>query len=119
MVQDYQVKFELKKFFDKEFKGIYTTSDLLSSYIVEHNNLKKANLLSAEINAVLNGTKTSGGWDTQGLLLAKITASETKLYDDFEAWAENNNIAPSFVLPTPDFKVIVEAWRDNLLEETK
>jgi len=73
------------------------------------------NLLS-DIVVVLNGDYLLGGGQTQSMYLANINIVETKIYQDIEAWEEDNNITPDFVLPTSDFKIIVEAWRDYLLQ---
>lgn len=115
VIQDYQVNFSTDIFFSKEFKKISTISDPLSNFLSDHNTLLTANLLLDEVNAVIAGTKPVGGWDTQGLSLAIITATTTKIYNDLDAWENNNNMPPSFSLPTSDFKIIVEAWRDFLI----
>lgn len=116
ILQDYQVKFSIKKIFNKDFKRIYTVNDVLSSYISDHNNIMQVNLLLNEINDVIDGIKTIGGWDTQSMYFSIILINETRIYQDIEAWEEDNNITPDFVLPTSDFKLIVEAWRDYLLQ---
>jgi len=43
-----------------------------------------------------------------------ITNTQTKIYKDIDAWEQNNNVNPNFVLPTSDFKIVVEAWRQFL-----
>lgn len=114
VLQDYQVSFTIKRIFNKDFKGIHTINDTLSAYVSDHNTNMQANLLLAEIDAVLNGTKVLGGWDTQSLYLARITLTETKIYQDLEAWQNNNNITPNCFLPTADFREIFEAWKNYI-----
>jgi hypothetical protein len=75
-----------------------------------------ANKLLNSINKVLSGEIPIAGGQTQSLYLVEIKISDTKIYRDMEAWEEDNNITPDFILPTAHFKVIVEAWRDYLQE---
>ncbi len=110
-LEKYKVSFYIHSALGKRLK---TINDWLSLYIWDHYDLTLANLLFNEVNSVVNGEKRNGGWDTQSLYLAKITKNTTKIYKDLYDWEENNNIAPDFELPTSDFKVIVEAWRDFL-----
>ena len=111
ILTDYKIQFFNRQGFGKK---ISTINGMLTGYLSDHYYLIIANLLLTETDSVLNGEKTIGGWDTQSMYLAKISASETKIYKDMEAWEENNNISPDFVLPTTHFKIIVQAWRDYL-----
>ncbi|MCD9575452.1 hypothetical protein [Flavobacterium soyae] len=96
-------------------KQIFTINTWLSAYINDHYYVEEAErLLIGNINKVLSGEAYKGGGQTQSLYFAEIYRNETKIYQDLEAWEQNNNITPDFVLPTTDFKVIVEAWRDFL-----
>ncbi|HEY6141873.1 MAG TPA: hypothetical protein VIV55_00410 [Flavobacterium sp.] len=86
----------------------------MSAYISDHYYYDAANELLNDINEVLTGEILRAGGQTQSLYLGEIKISETKIYRDMEAWEEDNTITPDFTLPTADFKVIVEAWRDYL-----
>lgn len=97
-------------------KGISSINTWLSAYLDDYYYYDAANKLLDSINRVLNGEIPIAGGQTQSLYLADIRINETKIYRDMEAWEENNNITPDFVLPTAHFKVIVEAWRDYLQE---
>lgn len=114
ILNQYKVSFSIKTFFNQNFKSMHTINDMLTVYIMDHNTPLQANLLINEINEVLQETKILGGWDTQSLYFCRITPDKTQIYSDLESWKENNNIEPDFVLPTSDFKSIVEAWRDYL-----
>lgn len=114
MLNNYQVRFSIKKFFNQDFKSMDTINDMLTMYITDYNNLPKVDQLIYSINGVLNGDYPLGGGQTQSLYLANITTAVTKIYQDMGEWEENNNIEPDYILPTSDFKEIVEAWRDYL-----
>lgn len=114
-LQKYKVEFEIKTFFNRDFKILYTTNDALSAYITEHNTAMLANAILIEIGSILIGRKLEGGWDTQGMHLAKIKSHETKIYDDLESYEKDVDMTPNCILPTKDFRTIVEAWK-NFLE---
>ena len=111
-LQNYHIEFKVKTLFNRDFKILYSMNDALSGYITEHNTPKLVNSLLIEINSVLNGEKSLGGWDTQGMHLAKIEPEETKVYSDLELYEKNEKIIPNCILPTKDFRTIVEAWKD-------
>ncbi|WP_038331466.1 hypothetical protein [Empedobacter falsenii] len=114
-LKDYQVKFIIKTFFNENFKSIESVNIWLSAYISDFNTLEKVNQLLNDINSVLNDSYMIGGGQTQSMYYAEIKSDKTKIYESIEAWEQNNNIQPDFMLPTTDFKVLVEAWRDFLL----
>lgn len=95
-------------------KKISTINTWLSAYLDDYYYYDAANKLLNGINRVLSGEIPKAGGQTQSLYLAEIKYSETKIYRDMEAWEEDNNITPDFVLPTAHFKVIVEAWKNYL-----
>ena len=119
LLKQYEVSFRVQRFFNQDFKKMDTVNDMLTVYITDHNTLMRANNLLEDIIAVLNGKYPLGGGQTQSLYLANVTATETKIYFDLEKWEEDNNIKPDYVLPTSDFKVIVEVWRDFLKKNEK
>lgn len=96
-------------------KSLLTNNQMLTSSIFDHYNLRKANQLLDDINSVLNGVSSEIAIPTQSLYLIDITYNTTKIYDDADSWEENNNITPTFILPTDDFKIIIIAWRDYLI----
>lgn len=112
ILNDYKVQFFNRPSYGKQISTINTW---LSAYISDYYYIDAINrLLDKNISRVLSGEIINGGGQTQSSYLANITISETKIYKDMEAWEEDNNIAPDFVLPTLHFKVILEAWRDYL-----
>ena len=56
---------------------------------------------------------------SQALQLAIIDSQTTRIYEEQDKFYENENSLPDFQLPTSDFKVIVEAWRDYLVSRGK
>ena len=86
----------------------------LAQYINDHYELSEANRLLSGIDKVLNGQISEGGGVTQSLQYAVVESQDTKIYKDVDDFMDNPSITPDFVLPTADFKVIVEAWRDYL-----
>lgn len=114
ILNNYKVQLTNRPGFGKQ---IFTINTWLSAYINDHYYIGEAErLLNGNINRVISGEIIKGGGQTQSLYFAEIGISETKIYQDLEAWEQNNNITPDFVLPTLDFKIIVEAWRDFLNE---
>ena len=112
VLKNYMLEFEVKKIFNRDFKILHSINDVLSAYISEHNTPLLANSLWTEIDDVLNGKKTEGGWDTQGMCIAKIKPDETKIYADLEVYEKNKEITPNCILPTKDFRAIVETWKN-------
>jgi hypothetical protein len=113
ILTNYKVQFTNKPGFGNQ---IFTINTWLSAYINDHYYIEEAErLLNGNINRVISREIIKGGGQTQSLYFAEIGISETKIYQDLEAWELNNNITPDFVLPTIDFKIIVEAWRDYLV----
>ena len=97
-------------------KGLSTKDQMLTSVIFDHYNIRKANQLLDDICNILSGISLEIAIPTPSLYLIEISLSTTKIYDDGHAWEEDNNIIPSFTLPTVDFKIIVEAWRDYITQ---
>lgn len=96
-------------------KRIFTNNAWLTQFIGDHYTIYEANSLLSGINDILqNNDFIGGGFTTQSLQIAIINSVNTTIYIDFEEYEENNNILPVCILPTPDFKVIVEAWVDYL-----
>ena len=62
-----------------------------------------------------NSTTT---YPAQSMMLAVIKKTTTKIYDEMDNY-ENPNYMADFELPTSDFKVILEAWRDFLISRGK
>lgn len=87
----------------------------MTAYISDFYTIDMVKNLLSYIIEVLNGDYLLGGGQIQSMYLANINIVKTKIYQDIEAWEEDNNITPDFVLPTSYFKVIVEAWKDYLL----
>lgn len=114
VLSNYKVRFSIKNIFNQNFKSMNTVNDMLTVYITDHNTIQKVNQLLDDINAVLNNNYPLGGGQTQIMYLSRISAAETKIYQDMEDWEQDNSIQPDFTLPTTDLKVIVEAWRDYL-----
>ena len=112
ILDNYKLEFEVRKIFNKDFKILHSINDVLSAYISEHNTPLLANSLLIEIDNILNEKKTEGGWDTQGFCMAKIKCNETKIYADLEFYEKNKKITPNYILPTKDFRAIVEAWKN-------
>lgn len=113
VLNDYQVRFSHHP---RVGKTLSTNNEWLSAYISDHYTIDEVNRLLDGINKVLRAQIPLAGGETQSLYLANITASETKIYEDSETWQQNNNISPDCTLPTPHFKIIVEAWK-NYLED--
>ncbi|OJX28683.1 MAG: hypothetical protein BGO86_03545 [Chryseobacterium sp. 36-9] len=118
ILSNYKVKFGLKIFFDTEYEFIDTISESLDSFIWEANNANRANQLLDAINYALANSDSNITYPAQSMMLAVIKKSTTKIYDEMDNY-ENSNHTPDFELPTSDFKVIVEAWRDYLISRGK
>ena len=114
ILNNYQVKFIMRNSHGKQVKSLNTSNTWLSALITEYYTIDRINDILSEINGVLNGIYPLAGGVTQSLYLSRITIIETKIYQDLEAWEQNNNIQPDFVLPTSHFKVILEAWKEFL-----
>ncbi|MGZ3873965.1 MAG: hypothetical protein ACXVJD_13665 [Mucilaginibacter sp.] len=89
----------------------------MSQFIGDYYTISLANRLLAAVDSVMAAKNIAGGrMYTQSMQIALITSLVTNIYEDMDAYEHNNSIAPSYSLPTRDFQVIVQAWRDYLLK---
>jgi hypothetical protein len=110
VLSDYNVKLYNNTQFEKQ---IFSINTWLSAYIYSHSTLNKANQLLNLINDTLIAPPNSvSEMPTQGMYIAIISPTETKIYHDIDNWMDN--LTADFTLPTAHFKVIVEAWRNYL-----
>ncbi|PPZ90483.1 hypothetical protein C3729_13040 [Cloacibacterium normanense] len=120
ILNNYKVQFGIKKFFNDDFEFISTVNDSLSAFIWGADSVSRANQLLDSANRALsnpnpNSTTT---YPAQSMMLVVIKKTTTRIYDEMDNY-ENPNHTPDFELPTSDFKVIVEAWRDYLVSRGK
>jgi predicted nuclease of restriction endonuclease-like RecB superfamily len=111
ILSDYKIQLVNKTNFGKQ---IFTINDYFTGCLNDFYYLEKANDL---VNLVIEVINTSGleiEFPTQSLYLIIIKNTNVNIYREIEAWEEDNNITPDFVLPTAHFKVIVEAWKNYL-----
>lgn len=113
ILNDYQVKFIVQNIHG-EMKSIKTISPYLSVYILTYSTLDRLDPLIINLGKIINGQKPAVGGFTQSNFYISTTQSEVKIYGDGDAWFDDPNIQPDFVLPTSDLKVIMEEWRDYL-----
>jgi hypothetical protein len=114
VLENYQVKFDSDKL-KSGFKSISTSNEWLSQFIDDHYTISETDRLLSGIKTILaEGHINGGGFPSQSYQLAIINNSVTKIFIDLEEWEEDNNIIPAFTLPTNDFKIILEAWREQL-----
>ena len=90
---------------------ISSVNDWLSIVIQDHRSISEATRLLNGINKAINENWQYSDWGfpTQGLVIAVVDVSITRVYEDLREYANDKSIAPSFTLPTSDFKEIVEA----------
>lgn len=94
---------------------INSVNPVMNQFIGDHYRLSEANNLLNFVNGIISSNSSLFVDSyTQSEQIALINSTVTKIYADMDAYGENNNLTPDFTLPTPDFKVIVEAWRDYL-----
>lgn len=110
---NYGVKFVVQDIFGEKLKTVTADNGLLSSFLLEHHLIEVKDLLDALIELLI-GELTLLEKSTQSLTMCVASPTETKFFESSETWYNNSNATPDFVLPTSDFKVIVEAWRDYL-----
>ena len=110
----YQVEFFVKNLYGK-MKSVKTINPCLSGYIITYRSLDRLNSLILKLEKILNGEQPSVSGFTESNYYISTTQSEVKIYTDGDAWLDNPSIQPDFKLPTSDFKVIMEAWRDYLV----
>lgn len=96
-------------------KIIDSVNVVMNQFIGDHYRPRTANSLLTFINGIISSDSSEFvDTYTQSEQIALINNTITKIYADMDAYGENNNLTPDFTLPTPVFKVIVEAWRDYL-----
>ncbi|OCX52110.1 hypothetical protein BEL04_11480 [Mucilaginibacter sp. PPCGB 2223] len=109
----YKVNFSSSVDFPK-LNRISSINTTMSQLIGDHYRLSEVNRLLFGINAVLNNDIPIYDTYTQSLQILITDVSTTRIYIDLDDYEADNSIPPDFTLPTKDFKVIVEAWRDYL-----
>jgi len=114
ILNKYSVKFSTSKDFALSNR-VETINPWLTQFIGDHYTLIEANRLLTGVRKILI-SNDSGNYcfDTQSLQVASVTKSLTKIYEDVDKYEENPNMIADFSLPTQDFKVIVEAWKNYL-----
>lgn len=105
-------------FFEREDigKDLSTNNDILSCYVWEHRNIQETDQSLRFVDQVLKGISLEIEYPTKSLYVIIFTESVVKIYDDADEWERDNNREPTYTLPTLDFKIILEAWRNFLIE---
>lgn len=115
ILDQYQVEFSMPVNLGG-LKHISSINESMSQFIEDHYTIREANRLLSGINKTIAGIEPGeGGFYTQSLMIAIISASETKIYDNMDEYDDDESMLPSFELPTLDFKEIVEAWANYLI----
>jgi hypothetical protein len=116
IIDQYKISFQNSIFSHKGFpdeidKRIITNNQILTEFIYDWGTSEDiTRYLLPDIYNVLNNSVED---DTQSETVGvELTPSTTVLYGLYNGASPLN---PDFVLPTRDFKEIVEAWRDFLL----
>ena len=107
VIEKYNVKFYVDQ---DSRKRISTSNGMLTGYISDWYNLKLANELYDDICKISNDS-SARILETQSFYVAVMNLLETKIYIDIDLWEEDNNIKPDCILPTKDFKEIVNSWK--------
>jgi len=97
-------------------KDVSSINDWLSCCLYDHHEAFRANQLFDLVNEVSTGVSIEIELPTQSLYLIIIQPTQTFIYKDIDEWELNPNMVPDFTLPTVDFKIIVEAWRDYVTQ---
>jgi hypothetical protein len=99
------------------YNKISTINPVMTQIIGNHYTIYDANALLSGVNDVISDPDIDKvDFYTNSLQLAVVTKTITKIYEDSDAYDDNNTITPFFTLPTQDFQVIAQAWRDYLLQ---
>jgi hypothetical protein len=115
ILQQYQVQFSTPLNFVL-YNKIITVNSVMSQIIGDHYTIYDANALLSGVNQVINDPNTNEmDFYTDSLQLALITKTVTIIFADSDAYDNDNTIAPSFSIPTTDFQIIVEAWKNYLV----
>lgn len=97
-------------------KDVSSINDWLSCCLYDHHEEIRAKQLFDLVNEVLSGMSIEIELPTQSLYLIIIQPTQTFIYKDIDEWEGNPSIEADFTLPTVDFKIIVEAWRDYVTQ---
>jgi len=109
VLDNYEVNFSTLKDFPLLNK-ITSVNDLLSQFIGDHYKVSEVNRVLSGVGMVLNNELIDYESYTQSMQIVVVNISITKIYEDMDAYEDNNNLAPDFSLSTSDFKVILESW---------
>lgn len=115
ILNQYKVKFSTPLNYAKRNR-IDTINDWLSLFIEDHNSVYEANRLLSGVNDIINSNDLIGvDFDTPSMYVAHISSSITKIYQDLDDYLLNNDITPSYSIPTLDFRFVVEEWKNYLM----
>ncbi len=98
------------------YNKITTVNSVMSQIIGDHYTIYDANALLTGVNQVMSDPNSNEiDFYTNSLQLAIVTKTLTNIYDDSDAYDDDDSIEPFYSLPTSDFLAIVQAWRDYLI----
>jgi hypothetical protein len=115
ILTDYNVTFGVKKVRNSNVKFIRSINPILDAIISDFRGVNHCDNLLGAINDVLNVGQQGGViYPTLSLQVIRISFTTTKIYRDPSAFDLNINpsFAADYTLPTADFKEIVKAWRN-------
>ncbi|MCD1115266.1 hypothetical protein [Chryseobacterium turcicum] len=120
IITDYKISFGVRKIHNTNFKFISSTRPSLNAILFEFRSITSCDDLLSAIDLRLDNSPQSEDFfiPTQGLQMIRIGYSETKLYHDENKYDANPNIAPGDILPTAEFKEIVKAWRNFVVNDS-
>ncbi|ESU28686.1 hypothetical protein FLJC2902T_12770 [Flavobacterium limnosediminis JC2902] len=113
ILTDYKIQLVNRINFGKQ---IFTINDDLTACLNEFYTEGKASDLLSFINEAIDTNGLEIQFPTPSLYLIIIKSPNVNVYADIGSWESNNNIISDYTLPITHFKVIVETWRDYLMQ---
>jgi hypothetical protein len=112
VLHQYKISFFKKEILNRIFYGMKSINPLLDQLITDDQTVDDVDESLEAINALLNGDINEINYSGQSLNTIVASPLITLIYDDPEYDANSSH----FSLPTSEFKIITEAWRDYLIK---
>lgn len=111
MIGQYKIKFYRKNLHGRILFGMNSINSLLDQFVTQDQKLSNIDETLDAVNALLNGEINEINYTRDSGDTVIANNQTTTLYDD-----PNLSInSPKFSLPTSDFKLIIEAWKNFVL----
>lgn len=115
ILEKYKVSFVTSQEF-AIYNRICSVDATMSQFIGDHYVVNAANRLLKGLTNVLSGKMDIYNPYSKSLFMLVADETVTRFYDYYDKDYEDSSVLPDYILPTADLAIIVEAWRNYLVQ---